>query len=68
MQAPKLKGKKLQINAAVTDWSYAEGAISYTVTFPVSLAKAGIKPPSVLGLVKVDDRIDVSAKVVLKRS
>ena len=62
-----LTGKELQLTGAVSDWTYAEDSISCTVTFPVSLSAAGIKPPSILGLVKVNDEITVQAKLSLAR-
>lgn len=62
-----LKGKTHDVSGKVSDWSYREDNISCTVSFPVSLSAAGIKPPSVLGMVKVDDRIEVSAKLSLTR-
>lgn len=62
-----LKGKKQQKVGKVADWSYSDGNISFTVTFPVSLKASGITVPSVLGIVKVADVIQVSAKLNLKR-
>jgi polyisoprenoid-binding protein YceI len=62
-----LKGKTHRMTARVTGWAYAKDNISCTVTFPVSLAAAGIKPPSVLGLVKVKDEVLVTAKLSLRR-
>ena len=62
-----LKGKTHNVTGKVSDWSYTEDKISCTVSFPVSLSAAGIKPPSVLGLVKVDDRIEVAAHLKLSR-
>jgi len=63
----QIKGKKLEVLGTVSDWSYASDRITYTVRFPVSLKQAEVKPPSVLGILKVDDRIDVTAKVTLVR-
>lgn len=62
-----LKGKKQQIIGKVSDWSYSDGSISYTISFPVSLKSSGIDVPPVLGLVKVADEIRVKAKLKLKR-
>ena len=62
-----LKGKTHDVTGKVSDWSYREDKISCTVSFPVSLSAAGIKPPSVLGMVKVDDRIEVAAHLKLSR-
>ena len=62
-----LMGKTHEISGQVSDWSYSEKAVSFTVSFPVSLKDCGIKPPSVLGLVKVKDEILVKASLALKR-
>jgi len=62
-----LKGKTHDISGKVSDWSYREDKISCTVSFPVSLSAAGIKPPSVLGMVKVEDQIEVAAQLMLSR-
>lgn len=62
-----LMGKNHSMTAKVSDWSYTDNEISCKITFPVSLAKVGIKPPSVLGVVKVGDGIFVEANLSLKK-
>lgn len=62
-----LMGKTHELSGQVSDWSYSEKAVSSTVSFPVSLKDCGIKPPNVLGLVKVKDEILVKASLALKR-
>lgn len=62
-----LKGKSHEVNGQVSNWSYSEKEASFTVSFPVSLKNSGIKPPNVLGLVKVKDEILVSASLHLTR-
>lgn len=62
-----LMGKTHEISGQVSDWSYSEKEVSFTVSFPVSLKDCGIKPPNVLGLVKVKDEILVKASLALKR-
>lgn len=64
----QLKGRQHQMNAKVVGWKFSENAIQCEVAFPVSLKAAGIKPPNVLGVVKVADVIEVTAKLTLKRS
>lgn len=61
-----LKGRNHSMIAKVSDWRYTDDEISCKITFPVSLAKVGIKPPSVLGVVKVGDGILVKANLSLK--
>ncbi len=62
-----LKGKSHEVSGQVSNWSYSEKEASFTVSFPVSLKDSGIKPPNVLGLVKVKDEILVSASLRLTR-
>lgn len=62
-----LNGKLHQKVAKVSNWSYNEKNITCTLAFPVSLAKSGITPPTVLGVVKVDDTIEISANLSLVR-
>lgn len=63
-----LKGKTHHLNASITNWSVTDSEIHCSIAFPVSLSAAGIKPPSVMGLVKVKDEIEVEADLVLKKS
>lgn len=62
-----LMGKSHQITGQVSDWSYTDGDATFSVSFPVSLKACGIKPPGVLGVVKVKDEIQVKAKLHLTR-
>jgi len=62
-----LMGKTHGLTGQVSDWSYSEKTVSFTVSFPVSLKDCGTKPPSVLGLLKVKDEILVKASLALKR-
>ena len=61
-----LKGKKHQVTGTVSNWSFKGESVDCVVSFPVSLSKSGITPPNVLGLVKVKDEIQVTAKLHLK--
>ncbi len=64
----KLKGREHQMTAKVVGWRFSGDEIRCEVAFPVSLKEAGIKPPNVLGVVKVADEIEVNAKLTLKRT
>jgi len=63
-----LKGREHQLTGKVSNWIYNDDSVDCTVSFPVSLAKSGITPPSVLGLVKMKDEIQVTAALHLKRN
>jgi len=62
-----LKGKKQKMIGKVSNWSYSDTVISYTISFPVSLKASGIEVPSILGVVKVADEIQVKAKLTLRK-
>lgn len=55
-----------QVNATVTNYVESGSKITADVSFPLSLAEYQLKPPSVMGLVNVDDKVSVSASFVLE--
>lgn len=62
-----LMGKTHEITGQVSGWSYSDGDATFSVSFPVSLKACGIKPPGVLGVVKVKDEVRVKATLHLVR-
>lgn len=60
-------GKAHEVTGKVSDWSYSDEEVAFSVSFPVSLKACGIKPPGVLGVVKVKDEIVVKASLKLKK-
>lgn len=63
----KLKIREIEkpVTATVTKLVESDSRIAAEVAFNVSLAEYQLKPPSVLGVIKVDDKVAVSATVVL---
>jgi hypothetical protein len=56
------------VTGAVTNLRESPTAVSFDLSFPVSLKAFGLKPPSTLvGLVKVRDTVEVTARVALYR-
>jgi polyisoprenoid-binding protein YceI len=60
-----LVGRTNSLQATVRNWQETERQILFDVEFPVSLKAFGLKPPSVLGMIRVSDRVDVVCHVVL---
>jgi len=57
------------VTAAVKNLRESATAVSFDLSFPVSLKAFRLKPPSTLvGLVKVRDTVDVTARVTLFRA
>ena len=54
------------VEASVKDLRETPGRISFVALFPVSLADFQLKPPSVLGLIRVADEVRVEVEVTLQ--
>ena len=54
-----IRGVEREIRATVGNWKEKGDRFSFDVEFPVSLREFGLDPPSVLGIVRVADRVDV---------
>lgn len=54
-----------QVPVSIRNWKEHDGSLAFDVVFPVSLTRSGLKPPSVLGLIRVGDEVNVSAHVTL---
>ncbi len=58
---------KQRVKATTHDLLITPEQISFMMDFPLSLASFQLKPPSVLGFIKVDDRVQVEVKVLLRQ-
>jgi len=56
-----------RINGKVTNWREADGVIQFDCAFDVSLKSFKLKPHSLLGILRVGDRVHVLVHVKLKR-
>lgn len=57
----------LPIQAAIRDLKVAAEKVSFSLQFPLSLASFQLEPPSVLGFIRVNDKVQVEVRVVLQR-
>jgi len=53
------------VTATVTDFTETDARITAKLAFTLSLADYQLKPPSVLGVIRVDDKVSVTATIVL---
>ncbi len=60
-----IRGVERKIRASAGGWKEEGGKVAFDVEFPVSLKEFELKPPSVLGLIRVGDRIDVKGTFTL---
>ena len=56
-----------RVQAATRDLVFAEEQISFTMEFTLSLTSFQLQAPSALGFIKVDDQVQVEARVFLRR-
>lgn len=61
----QIRQVKQRVTATTRDLLVTPEQISFVMSFPVSLASFQLKPPSVLGFIKVDDQVHVDVKVFL---
>ncbi|MEJ2472124.1 MAG: YceI family protein [Desulfuromonadales bacterium] len=63
----KIKEITQPIQATAHDLVVTPEQIRFVMEFPVSLSAFALEPPSVLGLIRVDNRVDVEVQVILSR-
>lgn len=61
----KIKDIEKPVTATVTNFTETDAGITADVAFTLSLAEYHLKPPSVLGMIRVDDKVSVQATIVL---
>ena len=61
----KIRDVEKPVTATVTNLVESDSLITADVAFTLSLAEYHLQPPSVLGLIKVDDKVSLKANVVL---
>lgn len=59
----EIAGCTNQLPAAVSNWTVNADALAFDVTFRLSLKTFSLKPPSVLGMIRVADRVDVHCRI-----
>ena len=62
----RIRDIEREIVARVGNYLDQEGRIAADLEFTVSLAEYQLEPPSILGIIRVGDRVDVTASFVLK--
>ena len=58
-----IRGVERTIDATVNHLETEGGRVACDIAFPVSLKEFDLKPPSVLGIIRVGDRVDVTARI-----
>jgi hypothetical protein len=65
--ALRIRDQEQSIPVLVSDWKEDADGVSFHPTFDVSLKAFGLKPPSVIGLIRVGDRVTVEGNVIARR-
>lgn len=59
----RIRDHEIDLPVTITRWSETSDAVRFHAAWDVSLKEYGIKPPSVLGLIRVGDRVHLDAEV-----
>jgi polyisoprenoid-binding protein YceI len=59
----EIVGQRHELPFTIQHWATTENTIRFEGSFDVSLKQYGLKPPAVLGMIRVGDRVHVSAVV-----
>ncbi|MBW2688344.1 MAG: YceI family protein [Deltaproteobacteria bacterium] len=57
-----------RVEATISDLIVTPEQISFVMKFPLSLASFQLEPPSVFGMIRVDDKVRVEVRVFLRKS
>ena len=63
----KIRDQIQRVQAEVHELNVTSEIITFTMKFPLSLASSRLKPPSVLGFIRVADQVEVEVDAVLQR-
>lgn len=63
-----IRDKTNDLVVRITGWTENAGAIKFHATWELSLKDYALKPPSVLGVIKVGDRIQLEADVIAAKT
>lgn len=63
----KIRDKCKTIPVEITDWHESAKELAFSASWTVSLKDYGLKPPSVLGIIKVNDTVALAAKIQARK-
>jgi hypothetical protein len=64
----QIAGRALDLPVRVSDWLQSADEVRFHAEWDVSLDEFGLKPPSVLGVIRVGDRVRIEADVSASRT
>jgi hypothetical protein len=64
----QIAGRALDLPVRVSDWLQSGDEARFHAEWDVSLDEFGLKPPSVLGVIRVGDRVRIAADVTASRT
>jgi hypothetical protein len=64
----QIRDKKFDLPVRVDNWNETTGRIQFHTEWDVSLEQYGLKPPSVMGIIRVGEKVHVEADVTVDKS
>jgi hypothetical protein len=64
----RIRDQEFDLPVSVTEWAETVEAVRFRAAWQVSLKKYGLKPPSVLGVIRVGDTVRLEAQVTATKT
>jgi len=62
----KIRDQATALPANIRDWRLTDSELRFRAAWSLSLKQYGLKPPSVAGIIRVGDRVELQAEVVAR--
>jgi hypothetical protein len=66
--ALRIRNQQHELPVRITGWSETAEEIQFHAAWEVSLKQYGLKPPSVIGMVRVGDRVQIDAQITARKT
>jgi hypothetical protein len=63
----RIRDRSLDLPVTISDWSETAEAVRFRATWELSLKQYHLKPPSVLGVIRVGDEVRLVAQITAKK-
>lgn len=64
----RIRDQRHELPVRITGWTETSETIEFHAAWALSLKQYGLKPPSVIGLVRVGDRVQLEARIIARKA
>jgi hypothetical protein len=63
----RIRDRQHELPVCVTGWTETPEAVQFHASWDVSLKQYNLKPPSVIGVIRVGDRVHLEAQIAARK-